>query len=92
MLGGCRTIRLQGGQLEHRLEGEGFPVERRGPRGDQLITIVPAFPRRLTTDQQILIDQLIATTSGPDAVPSDERLRNWQQSVQGWKRSAKAGR
>ena len=92
VLGGCRTIRLQGGQLEHRLEGEGFPVERRGPRGDQLITIVPVFPRRLTTDQQILIDQLIATTSGPDAVPSDERLRNWQQSVQGWKRSAKAGR
>ena len=92
VLGGCRTIPLQGGQLEHRLEGEGFPVQRRGPRGDLLIAIVPVFPRRLSTDQQILIDQLIATTSGPDAVPSDERLRKWHQSLQAWKRSGKAGR
>jgi molecular chaperone DnaJ len=85
-LGGLQTIRLQRDQLNYRLKGQGFPVERRGPRGDQVITITPVFPQRLTTDQQILLDQLIATTSGPEATPSDERLRGWNQALRAWKR------
>jgi molecular chaperone DnaJ len=85
-LGGLQTIQLQRGQLGYRLTGQGFPVERRGPRGDQVITISPIFPQRMTTDQQILLDQLIATTSGPDAKQSDERLRKWNQALRAWKR------
>ena len=84
-LGGLQTIQLQRDQLSHRLAGQGFPVERRGPRGDQLITVSPIFPHRMSMDQQILIDQLIATTSGPDAQQPDERLRDWNQALRAWK-------
>lgn len=80
-LGGLQTIQLQRGQLGYRLKGQGFPVERRGPRGDQVITLLPIFPQRMTTDQQILLDQLIASTSGPD-----ERLREWNQALRARKR------
>lgn len=86
-LGGVQTLQLQRDQLSYRLRGEGFPIERRGPRGDQLITITPAFPYRMSTDQQILLDQLIATTSGPNARQSDERLRRWNESLHAWKRA-----
>lgn len=85
-LGGLQTIQLQFNQLSYRLKGLGFPVERRGERGDQMITISPIFPQRMTTDQQILLDQLIATTSGPDAKHTDERLRGWTQALHAWKR------
>jgi molecular chaperone DnaJ len=88
-LDGLQTIQLQRDQLNYRLRGQGFPVERRGPRGDQVITISPIFPQRMTTDQQILLDQLIATTSGPNAKQSDERLRGWNQALREWKRGAR---
>jgi molecular chaperone DnaJ len=88
-LGGLQTIQLQRDQLSYRLKGQGFPVERRGPRGDQLITILPIFPQRMTTDQQILLDQLIATTSGPNAMRSDERLQRWDQALRTWKRAGR---
>ena len=84
-LGGLQTIQLQRDRLSYRLRGQGFPVERRGPRGDQMVTISPVFPQRMTADQQTLLDQLIATTSGPDAKPSDERLRAWNQALRAWK-------
>ena len=80
-LGGLQTLQLQRDQLSYRLRGEGFPNERRGPRGDQLITISPIFPQRMSTDQQILLDQLIATTSGPNGKQSDERLKKWNQAL-----------
>ena len=85
-LGGLQSIQLQRDQLSYRLKGQGFPVERRGPRGDQMITVSPIFPQRMTTDQQILLDQLIATTSGPDAKQWDERLRGWNQTLRAWER------
>ena len=88
-LDGLQTIQLQRDQLGYRLKGQGFPVERRGRRGDQLITISPIFPQRMTTDQQILLDQLIATTSGPNAKQSDERLRGWNQAMRAWKGGAR---
>jgi molecular chaperone DnaJ len=89
-LGGLHTIQLKRDQLSYRLKGLGFPVERRGQRGDQMITISPTFPQRMTTDQQILLDQLIATTSGPEAKQSDERLRAWKQALHAWKRDARS--
>lgn len=89
-LGGVQTLQLQRDQVRYRLGGQGFPVERRGPRGDQLITVSPIFPQRMSMDQQILIDQLIATTSGPDAKQPDERLRGWQQALRAWKQGGRA--
>lgn len=44
-----------------------------------------AVPQRMTSDQQILLDQLIATTSGTDAKEPEERLRWWNQAVRTWK-------
>jgi molecular chaperone DnaJ len=80
-LSGLHTLQLQRDQLSHRLQGQGFPVERRGLRGDQWVTIVPIFPQRMSTDQHILLDQLIAITSGPLAKQVDERLRRWNETL-----------
>jgi molecular chaperone DnaJ len=88
-LGGLQTIQMHRDQLSYRLAEQGFPVERRGPRGDQLITLSPIFPQRMTMDQQILIDQLIATTSGPDGQHLDERLRGWNQALGAWKQGGR---
>lgn len=89
-LGGLQTIQLHRDQLSYRLRGQGFPIDRRGPRADQIVTISPIFPQRLTADQQILLDQLIATTSGPDAKQPDERFRGWNQALRAWKGRAQA--
>lgn len=87
-LDGLQRLPLQCGQLSYRLPGQGFPVERRGARGDQVVTVVPVFPASFSTDQQILLDQLIATTAGGP----DERLRRWQQGLQDWQRGARPRR
>lgn len=84
-LEGLQTLALQREQLSYRLKGQGFPVEPRGPRGDLLVTVSPLFPQPLSTDQQILIDQLIASTSGPGSKHTPERLRRWQQALRGLK-------
>lgn len=80
-LAGLQPLALQREQRCYRLAGQGFPVERRGARGDQVVTLLPVFPERLSTDQQILLDQLIATTSGADGQPAEERLQRWQQAL-----------
>ena len=80
---GLHALRLSRGRVSYCLKGQGFPVERRGARGDQWITVTPVFPERLSTDQQILLDQLCATTSGGAA---DERLGAWQRDLRAWER------
>ena len=90
-LAGPQALQLHREQLSYRLKGLGFPNERRGPRGDQLITVTPIFPAQMTTDQQILLDQLIAISSGPDAKGCDERLRTWHRAMKAWKRRDQAG-
>lgn len=79
---GLQALQLQRDRLSYRLEGQGFPVERRGSRGDQLITVLPIFPDALSTDQEILLDQLLAT--GAHAM--DERLRAWNRGMKDWER------
>lgn len=92
-LEGLQTLALRHDQLTYRLKGQGFPIDRRGPCGDLLVTVTPLFPHPLSTDQQILIDQLIASTSGPGAAHRPERLRDWQQALRGLKPGRKpAGR
>ncbi len=62
-LAGPASIQLDRSRLSHLLPGRGFPVERRGAPGDQLVVIKPVFPDTLSADQEILLDQLIATTA-----------------------------
>jgi len=82
---GLHTLQLDREQLSYRLKGQGFPMTRRGSRGDQLITLLPIFPDSLSTDQQILLDQLLATTSG-GGQSSDPRLRAWSRGLRAWER------
>ena len=81
---GLQRLQLRRDQRSYRLPGQGFPVARRGPRGDHQIDIFPVFPQPLSTDQEILLDQLIATSSGPDGQASDPRLRAWEQRLHTW--------
>ncbi|WP_088285301.1 DnaJ C-terminal domain-containing protein [Ideonella sp. A 288] len=76
-LTGLHALRLRRDVSCHRLKGEGFPVQRRGPRGDLLVTVVPSFPERFSADQDILLDQLIATAAGagPARQPRQSRKR-----------------
>ena len=63
-LAGPHSLRLDRNLRQHRLAGQGFPVRRGGVRGDLLVTVLPQFPAVLSTDQHILLDQLVATGVG----------------------------
>ena len=81
-----RFWQLNRHQLSYHLRGRGFPVGRRGPRGDYWVTVVPMFPEQLSADQEILLDQLIATSSGLDGQASNHRLHVWNQGLRTGKR------
>jgi molecular chaperone DnaJ len=83
---GFQALQLSRDRLSYRLEGQGFPVQCRGPRGDHLVTLVPMFPQQLSTDQQILLDQLSATSSGAGGEALDDRLRAWNRGLRAWER------
>jgi molecular chaperone DnaJ len=82
-LDGPHLLALQRGQLSYRLPGRGFPIERRGARGDALVEVEPVFPARLSADQQLLLDRLIASTG---QTPGDPRLADWRQAMKRWQR------
>ena len=87
-LAGIRALALDRDRLVYRLKGQGFPVTQSGARGDQEVTVKPVFPDRLSADQEILLDQLVATHSGGEG--TDERLRAWQRSLRAWERGLDA--
>ena len=87
-LGGPRKLKLQRTQLIYRLQAQGFPTERRGPRGDLWITVVPVFPDPLGAEQQDLLQRLIASNLGRDGRPLQPKLRDWQQRMRGARRGA----
>lgn len=89
-LAGLHTLQLSRDLQTYRLAGQGFPRERRGTRGDQVVTIVPVFPAQFSTDQDILLDQLIATTGRASGAGSSERLQAWDKSVKAWERARTA--
>ena len=70
-----------------RLQGLGFPAERRGPRADLVVTLEPRWPTRLNADQRILLDQLAAASAA--AGQADAALTDWQRQMRA--RSAPAG-
>jgi len=86
-LSGLDTLVLDRAQRDYRLAGQGFPATRRGPRGDLLVHIEPCFPERLSVDQEILLDQLVATGMGPGGGAADARLGAWQQTLKDWQHS-----
>ncbi len=86
-LAGPQPLPLRRDTLAYRLPGEGFPLARKGPRGDLWITVQPVFPAPLSGDQQILLDQLMATGSRADGQPVDERLREWNRGLKAWARN-----
>jgi molecular chaperone DnaJ len=90
-LDGLHKLQLQRDQLICRLAGQGFPIGRRGPRGDLVVTLQPVFPECLSADQDILLDQLIATSSGPGSTQVAQRLAQWRQALREWEQ-ARAGR
>ena len=81
---GLQRIQLHRDHRSYRLQGQGFPIARHGPRGDHQVDIVPVFPQPFSTDQEILLDQIISTASGPDGQASDPRLREWEQKLNTW--------
>lgn len=78
-LDGVQPLALRRGQQRYRLAGQGFPARHRGPRGEQVVEIEAVFPEKFSTDQEILLDQLIASSAGPGA---DPRLAQWQRLLQ----------
>ena len=84
-LNGLQPLTLNREQRVYRLDGQGFPTQRRGARGDLVITVQPVFPERLSTDQDILLDQLLAASLGPDGVSNDPRLARWQRDLGTWR-------
>lgn len=86
-LGGLRKLRLNREQLSYRLTGEGFPAQRRGTRADHLISLKPLFPAELGTDQQILLDQLVASANGPGSPAAPPRLSDWRRALRDWEQS-----
>jgi molecular chaperone DnaJ len=89
-LEGLQPLKMRRDQLSYRLAGQGFPTARGGARGDQCITLVPVFPEALSGDQEILLDQLIATSGAADGQPSDPRLRAWVKGLRAWEKGAAA--
>lgn len=90
-LAGLQTMRLSRDRLSYCLEGLGFPVQRRASCADQLVTVVPLFPEQLGTDQEILLDQLIAASSGSGGTASGDRIQAWNRGLLAWERGL-AGR
>jgi len=87
-LHGLQPLKMRRDQLSYRLAGQGFPLARGGARGDQWVTLVPVFPEALSGDQEILLDQLIATSGAADGQPSDPRLRAWAKGLRAWEKGA----
>lgn len=88
-LDGPQRLRLRREQLSYRLSGLGFPTQRRGPRGDQWLTLQPMFAQQLSTDQEILLDQLVASSTGLGRTPATPQLADWQLRLRDWEKAHK---
>jgi molecular chaperone DnaJ len=86
-LAGMHKLRLSRDELVYRLPGLGYPAERRGARADQVVRLRPVFPAQLSADQNILLDQLIATTSGGGGPAQAPELAGWRDALRDWRHS-----
>lgn len=81
---GLQPLQLRREQRCYRLPGLGFPQQRGGARGELVVDIEPVWPERFSADQQILLDQLLASGSGADGRLREPRLADWQRRLQAW--------
>jgi molecular chaperone DnaJ len=86
-LTGIQKMRLRREHHVYRLRGQGFPIERRGDRGDYVVNVVPIFPESLSAEQDALLDQLIASSTGTASRVGASPVRSWQRTLQTWERS-----
>ena len=77
-LSGLQKMRLQRGHHAYRLRGQGFPLERRGERGDYIVSVLPTFPASLSAEQEALLDRLMAEGE------NNEVMRAWERDMQAW--------
>ncbi|MFM2059451.1 MAG: hypothetical protein RLY71_3836 [Pseudomonadota bacterium] len=84
---GLQRLQLTRERLVYTLPGQGYPASRRGDtRADLVLTVKLQFPDRFSTDQDILLDQLIATTSSPCGPPPapGSPLGDWAAAMRAW--------
>lgn len=61
-LQGLQVLGLQRGQVLYRLTGKGFLASKDGHRADQIVIIVPQFPKQLSREQERLLNKLAASS------------------------------
>ena len=81
---GMQQMRLNRNAMTYRLSGQGFPTTLRGPRGDYLVKVVPAFPAQDDPVQEALLDQLIAKSNAAVQADRSQPLGQWQRRLKRW--------
>ena len=81
---GVQQMRLNRDALVYRLRGQGFPCAPHGPRGDYMVKVVPVFPAHEDTAQELLLDQLIASSTRAAESNPSQPLGQWQRRMKRW--------
>jgi molecular chaperone DnaJ len=81
---GMQQMRLNRNAMTYRLSGQGFPTTLRGPRGDYLVKVVPAFPVQDDPEQEALLEQLIAQSNEAVKADRSQPLGQWQRRLKRW--------
>jgi DnaJ-class molecular chaperone len=81
---GLQQMRLRRGYLTYRIKGGGLPAGEAQEPADCMVTVVPLFPEELGTQQQALVDKLVATNTGAAATPAGQRMARWDAEVRAW--------
>jgi molecular chaperone DnaJ len=81
---GMQQMRLNRNAMTYRLSGQGFPITLRGPRGDYLVKVVPAFPAQDDPVQEALLDQLIEKSNAAIQADRSQPLGQWQRRLKRW--------
>jgi molecular chaperone DnaJ len=81
---GMQQMRLNRNAMTYRLSGQGFPTTLRGPRGDYLVKIVPAFPEQDDPEQEALLEQLIAKSNEAVKANRSQPMGQWQRRLKRW--------
>lgn len=88
-LAGLQQMRLRRGSTSYRIRGMGFPVDRSGPRGDCMVSVVPLFPDELSKEQETLVDKLVAGNAKKDGVVG-RKMAAWNKALDGWQKQRTA--
>ena len=81
---GMQQMRLNRNAMTYRLSGQGFPTTLRGPRGDYLVKVVPAFPAQEDPEQEELLERLIAKSNEALKADRSQPLGQWQRRLKRW--------